>query len=83
LQLPTRQCSKLFPLAKFTYNNTLGATNSITPFLANKGYHLNLTIHLEHDLASALLMTLSQTSTSYTNNSGNTLIKLNINTNFH
>jgi len=45
--------SKLLPLAEFTYNNTLSATTGITPFFTNKGYHLNLTIHPEHDLASA------------------------------
>src|SRR5882672_7495309 len=44
--------SELLPLAEFTYNNTPSATTSITPFFANKGYHLNLTVHPEHDLAS-------------------------------
>ena len=29
------------------------ATAGITPFFANKGYHLNLTVHPERDLASA------------------------------
>ena len=28
------------------------ATTGITPFYANKGYHPNLTVHPEHDLAS-------------------------------
>ena len=37
----------LLPLAEFAYNNTLSATTTVTPFYANKGYHLNLTIHLE------------------------------------
>jgi len=32
--------------------NPCYALTSITPFFANKGYHLNLTVHLEHDLAS-------------------------------
>jgi len=45
--------SELLPLAEFTYNNTPSATTGITPFFANKGYHLNLTVHSEHDLASA------------------------------
>src|SRR5882672_3885073 len=45
--------SKLLPLAEFAYNNTLSATTGITPFFANKGYHLNLTVHPKHDLASA------------------------------
>ena len=45
--------SELLPLAEFAYNNTLSATTGITPFFANKGYHLNLTVHPEHDLTSA------------------------------
>src|SRR5882724_2153624 len=45
--------SELFPLAEFTYNNTPSATTSITPFFANKGYHLNLMVYPERDLASA------------------------------
>ena len=45
--------SKLLPLAKFAYNNTLSATTGITPFFANKGYHPNITIHPECDLALA------------------------------
>src|SRR5882724_4887465 len=45
--------SKNLPLAEFTYNNTPSATTRITPFFSNKGYHLNLTIHPEHDLALA------------------------------
>jgi len=45
--------SELLPLAEFTYNNTPSATAGITPFFSNKGYHLNLTVHPEHDLASA------------------------------
>src|SRR5882724_8985995 len=44
--------SKLLPLAEFTYNNTPSATNGITPFFANKGYHPNIMVHPEHDLAS-------------------------------
>ena len=28
------------------------ATTKVTPFYANKGYHLNLTVHPERDLAS-------------------------------
>src|SRR5882724_10003894 len=44
--------SKLLLLAEFTYNNTPSATTGIKPFFANKGYHLNLTVHPEHDLAS-------------------------------
>ena len=43
---------ELLPLAEFTYNNTPSATTGITPFFANKGYHPNLTVHPECDLAS-------------------------------
>jgi hypothetical protein len=41
-------------LAEFTYNNTPSATTGVSPFLANKGYHLNISIHPECDLSSAL-----------------------------
>ena len=43
----------LLPLVEFTYNNTPSSTTGISPFFANKGYHPNLTIHPEHDLASS------------------------------
>ena len=43
---------ELLPLAEFAYNNAPSATTGITPFFANKGYHLNLTVHLERDLTS-------------------------------
>src|SRR3979490_2428115 len=36
-----------------SYNNAPSATTGILPFFANKGYHLNLTIHPERDLASS------------------------------
>ena len=42
----------LLPLAEFAYNNSPSATTGISPFFANKGYHPNLTIHPERDLAS-------------------------------
>src|SRR5882724_4198671 len=45
--------SELLPLAEFAYNNTPSTTTRVTPFFANKGYHLNITVHPEHDLASA------------------------------
>jgi len=45
--------SPLLPLAEFTYNNAPSATTGISPFFANKGYHPNLTIHPERDLASS------------------------------
>ena len=43
----------LLLLAEFAYNNTPSATTRISPFFANKGYHLNLTIYPERDLASS------------------------------
>ena len=43
----------LLPLAEFAYNNSPSATTGISPFFTNKGYHLNLTIHPEQDLASS------------------------------
>ena len=43
----------LLPLAEFAYNNALSATTRISPFFANKGYHPNISVHLEHDLTSA------------------------------
>jgi len=36
---------------EFAYNNALSATTSISPFFANKGYHLNIIAHPEHDIA--------------------------------
>jgi len=46
--------SELLPLAEFTYNNAPSATTGVSPFFANKGYHLNISIHPECDLSSAL-----------------------------
>ena len=43
----------LLLLAEFAYNNSPHATTGISPFFANKGYHPNLTIHPEQDLASS------------------------------
>ena len=43
----------LLPLTEFAYNNTPSTTMTVTLFYDNKGYHLNLTIHLEQDLASS------------------------------
>ena len=45
--------SELLPLAEFAYNNAPSATTSVSPFFANKGYHLNITVHPEHDIASS------------------------------
>ena len=44
--------SELLPLAEFTYNNASNATTGITPFFANKGYHPDISVHPERDLAS-------------------------------
>ena len=44
--------STLLPLAEFTYNNTPSETTGVSPFFANKGYHPNLSIHPECNLAS-------------------------------
>ena len=36
---------------KFTYNNTLSATTSVSLFFINKRYYLNITIHPKYDIA--------------------------------
>ena len=38
---------------EFAYNNALSATTGISPFFANKGYHLNITIHPKCNIASS------------------------------
>ena len=43
----------LLLLVEFAYNNALSVTTTVTLFYANKGYHPNLTIHLEWELASS------------------------------
>src|SRR3979490_1180756 len=45
--------SDLTPLAEFAYNNAPNATTGISPFFTNKGYHLNITVHPDCDLASS------------------------------
>ena len=45
--------SELLPLTEFAYNNAPSATTGVSPFLANKGYHPNITVHPEHDIASS------------------------------
>ena len=45
--------SELLPLVEFAYNNALSATTSVSSFFANKGYHPNITVHPEHDIASS------------------------------
>jgi len=44
--------SKLLPLAEFAYNNAPSATTGVFPFFANKGYHPNLSVYPEQDIAS-------------------------------
>ena len=43
--------SELLPLAEFAYNNASSATTSVSPFFANKGYHPNITVHPECNIA--------------------------------
>ena len=38
---------------EFAYNNAPSATTGVSPFFANKGYHLNITIHPECNIASS------------------------------
>ena len=45
--------SELLPLMEFAYNNALSATTGVSPFFANKGYHPNITVHPECDIASS------------------------------
>jgi len=45
--------SELLPLVEFAYNNAPSATTGVSPFFANKGYHLNITVHPERDIASS------------------------------
>ena len=44
--------SKILLLMEFAYNNTLSATTDVSPFFANKEYHLNITVYPKHDIAS-------------------------------
>ena len=46
--------SKLLPLTGFAYNNAPSATTGVSPFFANKGYHPNITVHPERNIASSL-----------------------------
>ena len=45
--------SELLSLTEFAYNNAPSATTIVSPFFSNKGYHLNITVHPEHDIASS------------------------------
>ena len=44
--------SELLPLAEFTYNNAPSATTGVSPFYTNKGYHPNITMYPEREIAS-------------------------------
>ena len=37
--------SDLLPIVEFAYNNASNAMTGLSPFYANKGYHLNLFVH--------------------------------------
>jgi len=43
--------SKLLPLAEFAYNNAPNTTTSVFPFFANKGYHPNIIVYSEYNIA--------------------------------
>jgi len=45
--------SELLPLAEFAYNNAPSATTGVSSFFANKGYHPNLSVYPEQDIASS------------------------------
>ena len=45
--------SELLPLVEFAYNNAPSATTGVSPFFANKGYYLNITVHPKHSIASS------------------------------
>ena len=42
---------KLLSLVEFSYNNSPSATTSVSPFLTNKEYYLNITIHPKCNIA--------------------------------
>jgi len=44
---------QLLPLAEFAYNNAPSATTGVSLFFANKGYHPNLIVYPEQDIASS------------------------------
>ena len=45
--------SKLLLFAEFSYNNAPSVTTGVSLFFANKGYHLNITVHSEWNIASS------------------------------
>jgi len=38
---------------EFAYNNAPSATTGVSPFFANKRYHLNITVYSEYNIASS------------------------------
>jgi len=38
---------------KFVYNNAPSATTGVSPFFTNKGYHPNIIVHPEYNIASS------------------------------
>jgi len=42
----------------FTYNNSSSTTTDFTPFFANKGYHLSITVYPKCNLASTKIQDL-------------------------
>jgi len=45
--------SELLPLVEFAYNNAPSVTTGVFPFFANKGYHPNIAVHPECNIASS------------------------------
>ena len=44
--------AELLPIAEFSYNNTPSESTGVSPFFATKGFHPDMTVHPERDLAS-------------------------------
>ena len=38
---------------EFAYNNAPSTTTGVSPYFTNKEYHLNITVHPKHDIASS------------------------------
>src|SRR5260221_4135970 len=43
----------LLPMAEFAYNNATNVTTGVSPFFANKGYHLEFTVDLQVETSLA------------------------------
>ena len=43
---------ELLPVVEFAFNNATNESTGVSPFFANKGYHPNISISLEKDVAS-------------------------------